>query len=625
MVRWWTNNNPKPPIAMHGMPLPKNKIILRKGQAALAEYLKYEKPTGLTVQWPTAYGKTIGFALAWKHYSESGIANRMLLVVNGDNQRQQAVNDFAIDCGLVGADATGGVWVVDNAGFALAQCRKGKPLIYVVTVQKVEAAFRAGANEVLAMLNQPGTKWLVGFDEYHHFAKGRPWGIAGEEIKTKASAWIAMSATPHRRENETIFGGPQLVTTYQSATEERAIKELACHSYEYEITVKDGESVKQYKTSELLEQCDKSLDGVQAWEERRQIRYLPTFTNPLIQKPIERLLESRARTGLRLQMLVRAMTCLHAKMLAGQIKGMCGEMSVDWVGTGAAGRPPEENRRICESFCPPKSANGKRPQPTLDILVQVFMAGEGFDSVNVCEIVDLFPVSSEGESGLACLDKQFYGRAARWIDGGPTKATVNVPTDHHLHRYSGALLTTWMDAYGEPSMPTLAELDKRDVEVKLAPWPTEIPSVYRTAELVDIFEHFGLDDGAAKMLIDAIDRDLSVVYPKNPDYVHEQAETIVRATLAAMNKRESDQQYLQKSYAFLDDSVTRLAHLYSGSPRFLNYGTIGTLCKMINSDLIKITGMSRDEARRRDYDAQVNYLKSATAHIARKINEAAGI
>lgn len=68
----------------------------RKGQQDLIEYLPQIKPKDvLSAQWPTGYGKSIGFALAWKHCFEAGIANRFLIVVANDTQRQQIINDFA--------------------------------------------------------------------------------------------------------------------------------------------------------------------------------------------------------------------------------------------------------------------------------------------------------------------------------------------------------------------------------------------------------------------------------------------------------------------------------------------------------------------------------------------------
>lgn len=90
--------------------MPQNRTFTpRKGQQDLIKYLPQIKAKDiLSVQWPTGYGKSIGFALAWKHCFEAGIANRFLIVVANDTQRQQILNDFARIASLSGRPAMAG-------------------------------------------------------------------------------------------------------------------------------------------------------------------------------------------------------------------------------------------------------------------------------------------------------------------------------------------------------------------------------------------------------------------------------------------------------------------------------------------------------------------------------------
>src|SRR5579884_1559783 len=81
--------------------------------------------------------------------------------------------------------------------------------------------------------------------------------------------------------------------------------------------------------------------------------------------------------------------------------------SVDWVGTGPSGRSAEENAEVLRQFCPPKDkATGLRNW-TLDVLVNVGMAGEGLDTTDVTEIVFLTPAN------ITNTNLQTIGRGSR--------------------------------------------------------------------------------------------------------------------------------------------------------------------------------------------------------------------
>lgn len=444
VVRGRINRNPKSKTIMSNM----SSFTPRKGQQDLIKYLPQIKAGDLlSVQWPTGYGKSIGFALTWKHCYEQGIANRFLLVVANDTQRQQIINDFAGDCNLVNAPCPGGVWSFDRSAGDLRMAKLGDVIVFVSTVQQLEASIaRGGLNTLKDMLQMPGTKWMIGFDEYHHYGEAMAWGESAKLAMQYSAFTLAMSATPYRRGADTVFPQPELVVTYKDAVDAKCLKPMVCHSYEYSVAViQDGEEVANYTTTELYRIAEGEIDK---WEERKGIRYSPQYFHPLVLHPLRRLRETRAATGNRLQMLVRAMSCRHAKMLCEQIRLFADGLSVDWIGTN--GRTDRENREVLSSFCPKKGHDGQRPQPSIDVLVQVAMAGEGFDSVNVCEIVDLFPVSSRALSGRATQDKQFYGRGARIVKGAEEiPVYVNVPSDHPLHAWAGRSLAAWMDSSGD--------------------------------------------------------------------------------------------------------------------------------------------------------------------------------
>jgi len=573
----------------------------RNGQQSLIEYLPGIKSGNrLSVQWPTGYGKSIGFALAWKHCKESGIANRLLLVVANDTQRQQIINDFTGDCKVVGAPCEGGVWAFERSAGDIRSAMEGVAEVFVCTVQQLYASGRGGVNTLKDMLTTRSTKWMIGFDEFHHYGEDMAWGDAAKLAMQHAQFTLAMSATPYRRGADTIFCESELVVTYLEAVQEKAVKTMLCHSYDYKVTVidSDGEA-SNYTTGQLIEMAP---DGIDTWEERKNIRYSPQYLQPLIIHPLTRLAEKRAASGgVRLQCLIRAMSCTHAKALCEQVKTLSGDFTVDWIGTGYNGRSDEENRRILAAFCPPKTA-GKRPQPTLDVLVQVSMAGEGFDSINVCEIVDLFPVSGKAANGRATRDKQFYGRGARMIPNtDAVQCHVNVPSDHPLHCLGGETLHRYMDACDEkaeglcPVPPTQQEQDlfkfpelPKQREIELLNITTEDPHFIEFAEKCAKSRGYSTDSKDDVMELLGLYRCVGKIAAQQD-------------SIQARSSQVSD---------YINGIVSRVALVMAKKSDEMSGAVIGRFKKEVNKMLIRRYGKTRDQMLLSELEQAATWLKS---------------
>jgi superfamily II DNA or RNA helicase len=570
----------------------------RKGQQDLIEYLpQIQRGDTLTVQWPTGYGKSIGFALAWKHCHENGIANRLLMVVANDTQRQQIVNDFAGDCRLVGAPCDGGVWSFERSAGDLRMARIGEVLVFVCTVQQLEASMaRGGVNTLKDMLETAGSKWIVGFDEFHHYGEAMAWGDAAKLAMEHAQVSLAMSATPYRRGADTIFPEPKLCLSYREAEEGGCVKPMVCHSYEYAVAViQDGEEVANYTTTELHRIAAGDLDQ---WEERKNIRYSPQYLHPLILHPIRRLREQRAKTGKRLQMLVRAMSCRHAKLVCEQIKIFADGLNVDWIGTGTSGRSDKENRNILAQFCPPKNKEGNRPEASIDVLVQVSMAGEGFDSVNVCEIIDLFPVSARALSGRATQDKQFYGRGARIIRGAESlPLSVNVPSDHPLHAWAGRSLGAWMDSCGSSNDTQPQEAPEPPA---FDPWDfPELPKE-REIELITVITD--------KQMYESFER--SVCERRGYDKEKDRPE-IMDLYLYAANQHAKEQSKQARAFQvreYLDAIVGRIALVRAKQTEEVSGAVIGRFKKETNAAIKRNFGRSREEMTEDELEVAAQWL-----------------
>lgn len=554
----------------------------------------------MSVQWPTGYGKSVGFALAWKYCHEAQLANRLLLVVANDTQRRQIFNDFPSDCALVAAPCAGRVWSFERAGADIRAAMTKTAEVFVCTVQQLDASMRGGVNTLKDLLQAPGTTWMVGFDEFHHYGEDMPWGNAAKAAMDWAAFTLAMSATPYRRGVDTIFPEPELVVSYGDAIREPAVKPMVCHAYHYGVTVVDdtGEAA-NYTTSELLDVIPP--DGLDAWEERKNIRYSPQYLHPLILQPVNRLLEKRAMHGKRLQMIVRAMSCGHAKMVCEQVRVLSGGLVVDWIGTGLNGRPDNENVAVISKFCPPKDGNGKRPEPELDILVQVSMAGEGFDSINVAEIVDLFPVSRKAASGKATQDKQFYGRGARLIGGAESVwLHINVPTDHPLHRWAGKNLETWMDSSGDAKEVVADEAKSAPPEPDLFSWP-ELPKMREIEFLQTIDENSAQFQRFAKACAQRRGYDME---KDRPELIE-----LFRATWHASAEQEAAQARGQQLRDYIDGAVGRAALIRAKQMPEYNGAVIGRFKKEINGQIKAIFGKPREDMLPQELERLGDWLR----------------
>lgn len=182
-------------------------------------------------------------------------------------------------------------------------------------------------------------------------------------------------------------------------------------------------------------------------------------------------------------MVVQAMSCSHAQMVCTQIKAMLPTMNVDWVGTGPNGRSDKENEAIIAKFCP-KKVNGRRPW-TLDVLVNVGMAGEGLDSVDVTEVSILTPANINNSL------LQLIGRAARRMtvpDGAEQPvACINCDTDSRLAEndiYVGRKIMAVFDDDVDPDEITNDESLSRDDDYNEI--PEEMQVYVSDVRLIDI-------------------------------------------------------------------------------------------------------------------------------------------
>lgn len=583
----------------------------RPGQSRLIEWMLDHADTvlRLCVRWPGGYGKTIGIALCYMILKKFGRVNRLLVVVANDQQRAQFRRDFPATCRRIGLSIRGDcVWEFDKSARAVRTSMLNRCEVFVVTIQMVSATNRKGTDSLLDLLGE-GNSWMLAADEYHHYAQEKDWGRSLQRVCDNVCFSLAMSATPTRDGSATIFGDPDLVVTYREAVKQKAVKKLWLRRYHYTVkaTTGDGGEV-EYTTDELRQQLDN--ESLSDFEERVGLRYTTRYIHPMILEPLMRLQNRRLSSGKPLQMLVRAMSCRHAKHVCEVIQCVAPGLRVDWVGSGPSGRPDDINSSVIERFVPPAGTDSQ-----LDVLVQVQKVGEGSDSVMVAEIVDLALANIDGAANQL---KQFIFRGSRIVPGmidSQQFCNVNVPSDaklaglEHDDGWAGVSLMDWIDGDysrqgedGEPEQPP--------GEGEFSPAPEDFLSIVvrRDAELTevtdDMKEHFMTF--VANMNLGVVDSSSHWDVENNPEHL----EFAKRAYLVVANnhavKMDSQAQIEQRSQKF-DSEVGRLAacgaKIVSRETGVAVDGKlIGKLAKKINGQLKAAIGRARDGWLQEDFD-----------------------
>ncbi len=472
---------------------------LRPGQQDVVDLFK--TTTSVVAQLPTGYGKTRTAACAYLMLRARGVVNRMLYVVPRSTQAEQAAEDVPRDireCGQIETKS----WEVGRSPIpAIKAHRMGSAEVFVVTIQALVSSPRA--IDAIADLMSTG-RWFVVVDEHHHYGSDDD-AVWSQRINSLPyAARLAMSATPDRSDGIGAFGRPDVKVSYLKAREGLHVKRLVLHAYDYRVdAVTVSGDIVSFTTSEMFADAGgEDSESIEKFIASRQMKWSPKYISPLILFPVERLIDLKV-SGVRGQMLVQAMSCSHAKMVCGQIKALIpSSMTIDWVGTGPNGRTDDENKTVLRAFCPPKSSDGRR-KPTLDVLVNVGMAGEGLDSTNVTEVVFLTSPSKNNTT------LQIIGRGARVIKDQPkVGCVVNVDSASELAPF---ISTKIMEAFDVEVSDEDREILEREERDDREPPPTaDDPNVgIKDVSLVEIRKDPMFLDALKKAEVSPLFRDLS--------------------------------------------------------------------------------------------------------------------
>ena len=394
-----TTGMPRPDDSIATHPIPGITLAqgfrLRDGQRRFLEKLAAGLERGernhLGVFVP-GYGKTITALAAFAVAHAMGHARKLVVFVPRGNLRDQYADPRELGSVFknIGAPSFS-FCVADSEQVFLKNLSTD---IIITTYQY--ASGRGGHKALKAFCNSAPCMFV--FDEVHHLSDDGTWANKLEQFACACS--VALSGTPMRSDNRTLFGVPFTVgtdgdqyymalheVTMRDAHEEgKILKRVQAHIVDYRLQLvhtDTGETV-EMTLSQMAEQA-RSKHDVDAFMARKRLRFHDVYLQSLLtpafaafrRKRDQHRIESIGRNGAATrnhQMLIIAMSNLHASAILDFVKRNFAEFTSARIGQDV---PEAERLKLLGQY-----RNG-----LIDVMVQVDMIGEGTDIKPISVIV----------------------------------------------------------------------------------------------------------------------------------------------------------------------------------------------------------------------------------------------
>ena len=382
--------------ALPGITL-KNGFRFRRGQEAfltkLAAAFRAGTMNHLGVFVP-GYGKTITALASFLVARALGVADKLVVFVPRGNLRDQY------------ADPKELAEVFKNLGAPpLSFCVADSEQVFLknldtdVVITTYQYASGSGGHKALLEYCKRGRALFV-FDEVHHLSEDGLWAQKIDAFPHEAS--VALSGTPMRSDNKTLFGVPFVVgeggdqyyealheVTMRDAHEEgQILKRVDAHVVDYRLKMVRGDTGEEVELSLSVMAELGSSKEVDTYLARRKLRFHEVYLETLLGPAFERFAEKRkalqqhmirsgqaARGPFRNhQMLVIAMSNRHAAAILDFVRVRFPNFTSGRIGQDV---PAAEREVLLQQY----------REGNLDVMVQVDMIGEGTDIKPISVIV----------------------------------------------------------------------------------------------------------------------------------------------------------------------------------------------------------------------------------------------
>ena len=270
-----------------------------------------------------------------------------------------------------------------------------------VVITTYQYASGRGGSEALRQFCARSLCMFV-FDEVHHLSHDGTWAAKIKEFPFSCS--IALSGTPMRSDNKSLFGVPQEIREDEAGkltqfykplhetllrdahAEGGVLKKVRAHVMDYAVTLRNTETGLELRLSlSELADCAQTPAEIDAFLTRKQLRFHEAYLNALLQPAFERFAEKRRQFAEETrargkepsqnhQMLIIAMSNAHAAAILDFVRERFPEFVSDRIGQDI---PARDRARSLKRY----------REGAIDVMTQVDMIGEGTDIKPISVIV----------------------------------------------------------------------------------------------------------------------------------------------------------------------------------------------------------------------------------------------
>ena len=407
---------------------PRNGFRFRQGQdlflRKLAAAFRRGEDNHLGVFVP-GYGKTITALSSFIVAHSLGIARKLVVFVPRGNLRDQYADPKELSRVFYNLGAP-------SLSFCVADSERVflKNIDTSIIITTYQYASGRGGHKALLKFCQSAPCMFV-FDEVHHLSDDGLWASKIQQFPFACS--VALSGTPMRSDNKTLFGVPfelrengeqyyislHEVTMCDAHAEGEILKRVNAHIVDYRLKMvrADTGQVVEMSLSQMAEMA-KNKNDVDAFLARKKLRFHEVYLESLLrpafdcfqEKRRNLLAEKMATPGASSrwrnhQMLIIAMSNRHAEAILHFVRARFPQFSSARIGQDV---PAGEREEMLDGY-----RNGK-----IDVMVQVDMIGEGTDIKPISVIVKADLVRAYSKT------MQQVFRGMRYYDGFSDEANV---------------------------------------------------------------------------------------------------------------------------------------------------------------------------------------------------------
>lgn len=406
---------------------PRNGFRFRHGQelflSKLGAALQRGEDNHLGVFVP-GYGKTITALSAFVVAHSLGLARKLVVFVPRGNLRDQYADPKELSKVFYNLGAP-------SFSFCVADSEKVflKNLDTTIIVTTYQYASGKGGHEALLRYCQAAPCMFV-FDEVHHLSDDGLWASKIQQFPFSCS--VALSGTPMRSDNKTLFGVPfelrengeqyymalHEVTMRDAHAEGKILKSVKAHIVDYKLKMMHADTGQVVEMSlSQLANIARDKNDVDAFFARKKLRFHEVYLESLLRPAFEHFAEKRnalrqekidsgARGGFRNhQMLIIGMSNGHASAILDFVRARFPQFTSARIGQDVAAY---EREKLLSQY----------REGMIDVMVQVDMIGEGTDIKPISVIVKADLVRAYSKT------MQQVFRGMRYYDGFSEEANL---------------------------------------------------------------------------------------------------------------------------------------------------------------------------------------------------------